>query len=148
MTQFSFKALADTSSVLLLVTALQVATVSFAADDPVGIGNEDPLFRAEQMFRSGSFVASIDVFKMADGLNRNEGVVGASRSYAMIGRYDEAIAVCEELIDGDDYVDFPLVATQLAEVKRMIGQSAQALEIFAAVVDEDLQGAPVRTLVQ
>ncbi|MBT8147931.1 MAG: tetratricopeptide repeat protein, partial [Gammaproteobacteria bacterium] len=119
------------------------------AQDPVTVDiAEAPLFRGEQLFQSGSFVAAIDVFKTADGLDRNEGVVGASRSYAMLGRYDEAIAICEELIDGGDYVDFPLVSTQLAEMLRTVGRSSDALGILAAVVDTDLQMAPVRSLVQ
>ncbi len=117
--------------------------------DPAGTDTgEAPLFRGEQLFQSGSFVAAIDVFKAADGLDRNEGVVGASRSYAMLGRYQEAIEICEELIDGNDFADFPLVSTQLAEMLRTVGRSAEALEILAAVVDEDLQMAPVRALVQ
>jgi len=123
-------------------------SVSMLAQDTVIEPLESPLFRGEQLYQSGSFVAAIDVFKLADGLDRNEGVVGASRSYAMLGRYDEAIAICEELIAGGNYVDFPLVSTQLAEMKRTVGQSAEALAILSDLVDSDPQGAPVRALVQ
>lgn len=150
MTNFSFKLLFRSLPLLLLLllSVLLLSTVSLAAENTTVTGNESPLFRGEQLFQSGSYVAAVDIFKLADGLNRNEGIVGASRSYAMLGRYDEAIDICEEIIDGGDYVDFPLVATQLAEVKRMVGQSAEALDIFSAIADDDIQGAPVRTLVQ
>lgn len=130
---------------LILLLPLSVSTL---AQDTVIEPLESPLFRGEQLYQSGSFVAAIDVFKLADGLDRNEGVVGASRSYAMLGRYDEAIAICEELIAGGNYVDFPLVSTQLAEMKRTVGQSAEALAILSDLVDSDPQGAPVRALVQ
>ncbi len=130
---------------LILLLPLGVSTL---AQDNVIETLESPLFRGEQLYQSGSFVAAIDVFKLADGLDRNEGVVGASRSYAMLGRYDEAIAICEELIAGGNYVDFPLVSTQLAEMKRTVGQSPEALAILSDLVDSDPQGAPVRALVQ
>ncbi len=130
---------------LALLLPFGLAAVAQDSADDVG---ESPLFRGEQLYQSGSFVAAIDVFKSADGLDRNEGVVGASRSYAMLGRYDEAIAVCEELIDGGSYADFPLVSTQLAEMKRAVGLSGEAREILSSVVDSDPQGAPVRSVVQ
>ena len=77
-------------------------------------------------------------------------VVEASRGFAMGGDYGEAIAVCEEAIGGDsddDYADKPLISTQLAEVKRVIGESAGAVDILEAVVEGNLE-PPVRSLVQ
>lgn len=106
-----------------------------------------PLYRGEELFQNGSFLAAVDVFKQADGLDLEEGMVGASRSYVMIGNYAAAIALCEQTIDGGDYADFPLLSTQLAEVYRMVGKSAKALEILKAVVDGQLD-PPVRVLVQ
>jgi tetratricopeptide (TPR) repeat protein len=130
-----------------LALLLPLGSNALAQDALVDTG-ESPLFRGEQLYQTGSFVAAIDAFKTADGLDRNEGVVGASRAYAMLGRYEEAIAICEELIDGGEYVDYPLVSTQLAEMLRVVGRSADAVAILAAVVDADPQGAPVRALVQ
>ena len=109
--------------------------------------NESPLFRGEQLLRSGSYAAAADIFQMADGLERNEGVVGASRAFFMMGNSVEAINVAEEFIEDEDYARFPLVSTQLSEVKRSIGQSSEALEILAIVVEEQFE-PPVRTLVQ
>ena len=84
---------------------------------------------------------------MADGLDRNEGLVGASKAFAMMGNYQEAMSVVEAAIDDNDYARFPLLGTQLAEIKRAVGESQEALRILEAVV-LGLADPPVRTLVQ
>ena len=109
--------------------------------------NESPLFRGEQLYLVGSYAAASDVFQMADGLDKNEGIVGASRSLAMMGNYQEAIRLCEATIGSAPKSEFPLVSTQLAEVKRSIGQSQEALAILEEIVTEMFE-PPVRTLVQ
>ncbi|MBM87666.1 MAG: hypothetical protein CMQ41_04755 [Gammaproteobacteria bacterium] len=112
-----------------------------------GTNNGDsPLFRGEELLINGSYAAAADIFQMADGLDRNEGVVGGSKAFFMMGNVQEAISIAEELI-GEDYASYPLVSTQLSEVKRAVGQSTEALEILAVVV-EGLFEPPVRTLVQ
>lgn len=133
---------------LAVFSAASVVSSAQAAEAIFSATAENALVRGEQLFQTGSFVAAIDVFKLADGLDRNEGVVGASRSYAMLGRYEEAITLSEETIGRGDYVDFPLISTQLAELKRAVGESAQAIEILSSLVDDDIQNAPVRALVQ
>ena len=112
------KRLAKLFQLAALAVLLSLGQFAQAQDPAAADTGESALYRGEQLYQSGSFVAAIDVFKTADGLDRNEGVVGASRSYAMLGRYDDAIDICEELIDGGDYADFPLVSTQLAEMLR------------------------------
>lgn len=109
--------------------------------------SETPLFRGEQLYLNGSYAAASDVFQMADGLDRRDGIVGASRAFAMMGNYQEAMAICVEAIGDAAYVDFPLISTQLAEVKRLTGKSVEALEIFENIVEGSFE-APVRTLVQ
>ncbi|MCH7816372.1 MAG: tetratricopeptide repeat protein [Proteobacteria bacterium] len=109
--------------------------------------DDSPLFRGEQLLQNGSYAAASDVLQMADGLDRSDGIVGASKAFAMMGNYQEAIRICEDAIDGSDYARFPLISTQLAEVKRSVGQSQQALAILQAVVAEQA-AAPVRALVQ
>ncbi|MDP6495859.1 MAG: tetratricopeptide repeat protein, partial [Dehalococcoidia bacterium] len=94
-----------------------------------------------------SYAAASDIFQMADGLDRNDGLVGASKAFAMMGNYQQAMAVVEDAIEDAEYVRFPLLSTQLAEVKRGIGQSSQALAILEAVVS-GLADPPVRALVQ
>lgn len=110
-------------------------------------GDNSPLFRGEQLLLSGSYGAAAEILQMADGLDRADGLVGASRALAMMGNFQEAQRILEEEIGDEDYADHPLLATQLAEVKRSIGLSTEALEIFAAVMD-GIAEPPVRTLVQ
>ncbi len=109
--------------------------------------NESPLFRGEQLYLAGSYAAAGEMFQMADGLDRNEGIVGASRSLAMMGNYQEAIRLCESVIGSASKSDFPLISTQLAEVKRAVGESKEALSILDEVVTNSFE-PPVRTLVQ
>ena len=108
---------------------------------------ESALFRGEQLLITGSYAAATDIFQMADGLDRNEGLVGASKAFAMMGNYQEAMSVVESAIEDDEYARFPLLSTQLAEVKRAVGESKEALEILESVV-AGLAESPVRTLVQ
>ena len=108
---------------------------------------ESPLFRGEQLLLAGSYAAAADIFQMADGINQSEGIVGASRAFFSMGNSLEAINVAEAFIEDGDYARYPLVSTQLAEVKREIGQSSEAIEILAAVVEEQFE-PPLRTLVQ
>ncbi len=109
--------------------------------------DESPLFRGEQLLLNGSYAAASEIFLMADGLDRNEGIVGASKALAMMGNYREAMSICESAIENADYARFPLISTQLAEVKRAVGQSSEALAILKTVVD-GVPDVPVRTLVQ
>ena len=129
-----------------IVIGLMIALSVHAQELQIGTG-ESPLFEGEQLLLNGSYAAAADIFQMADGLDRNEGIVGASRAFFMMGNSSEAINVTEQLIGEDAYADFPLVSTQLAEVKRAIGRATEALEILNAVVD-GVAEPPVRTLVQ
>ncbi|MBT3530820.1 MAG: tetratricopeptide repeat protein [Gammaproteobacteria bacterium] len=108
---------------------------------------ESALFRGEQLLLTGSYAAASDIFQMADGLDRNEGLVGASRAFAMMGNYQEAMNVVEAAIEDGDYASSPFLSTQLAEIKRTVGESEEALNILQAVV-QGLGDPPVRTLVQ
>ena len=129
-----------------IVIGLVIASSARAQELQIGTG-ESPLFEGEQLLLNGSYAAAADIFQMADGLDRNEGIVGASRAFFMMGNSSEAINVTEQLIGEDAYADFPLVSTQLAEVKRAIGRATEALEILNALVD-GVAEPPVRTLVQ
>ena len=136
---------------LLLPTGAALAQFDEPGPDPDSAPDftiDAPLDRAEELLQNGSYAAAAEVFQQADGLDRNPGVIGASRALAAMGNLQEAMRVCENLID-EDYADFPLVSTQLAEVKRMAGASAEALAILESVIEGlGVQGAPVRTLVQ
>ena len=134
----------STTAVFLLAgLALNVS----AQDSPQTNTGESPLFRGEQLLMTGSYAAATDIFQMADGLDRNEGLVGASKAFAMMGNYQEAMSVVEVAVEDDEYARFPLLSTQLAEVKRAVGESKEALEILESVVAGSAEPS-VRTLVQ
>jgi len=132
----------------LFACALVLAplTAVVAQDEPDQAG-DSALCRAEQLLLSGSYAAAAEMFQMTDGLDRTDGLIGASRTYFMTGNYQQAESVVADAIENDDYASYPLLSTQLAEVKRAVGASAEALDIFAAVLD-GLPEPPVRTLVQ
>ena len=147
MDQVSNKSMARKYSI---ATVLLLASLAFNAagqDSPQTNTGESPLFRGEQLLMTGSYAAASDIFQMADGLDRNEGLVGASKAFAMMGNYQEAMSVVEGAIVDDEYANFPLLSTQLAEVKRAVGESKEALEMLESVV-AGLAEPPVRTLVQ
>lgn len=130
----------------ILVLAPFAATYTYAQDDQDQSG-DSALFRAEQLLLSGSYAAAAEMFQMTDGLDRTDGLIGASRAYFMTGNYQQAQSVVADAIEDDDYARFPLLSTQLAEIKRAVGESAAALAIFEAIM-EGLPEPPVRTLVQ
>ncbi len=138
---YHLKRLLPLSAALLLVAS------NLTAQDAQTFTGDSPLFRGEELLLSGSYAAASDVFQMADGLDRAEGLVGASKAFAMMGNLQAAINVVQSAIEDDDYARFPLLSTQLAELRRATGESKQALGIFEVVV-RDLADAPVRTLVQ
>ncbi len=124
-----------------LIAVLQIHTVS-AQDD-----NDSILLRAEQLLQSGSYAAASDLFLRAQGLDREEGLVGASRAFAMMGNYEQAMQLCEEALQESSAADLPLLATQLAELLRARGQSSKALALFDAI-NTGMDEPPTRSLVQ
>jgi tetratricopeptide (TPR) repeat protein len=133
-------------SIIACILVLAPLSAAYAQDDQDQAG-DSALFRAEQLLLSGSYAAAAEMFQMTDGLDRTDGLIGASRAYFMTGNYQQAESVVADAIEGDDYARFPLLSTQLAEIKRAVGESAEALAIFEAVM-EGLPEPPVRTLVQ
>ena len=136
----------------LCLVALNFAIISnsFSQDlkENLSIESDEqgsPLARARTLFLSGSYSAASEVYQQAIGLDREDGLVGASRSLAMVGNLKAAAAVIES--DLSRYEDFPLAATQLAEVRREQGQSNEALKIFDLLSSLGDQ-IPLRTLVQ
>jgi tetratricopeptide (TPR) repeat protein len=97
----------------------------------------------ERLYRQGQFSQAADAYLNADAEDRAAAVVGASRSYAMVGEYDQAVAICRETLSR---TNSPAVATQLAEVLFETGKSDQALDVLETVVDR--RDAPIRALVK
>lgn len=108
---------------------------------------DSPLAQGEQLFLRGSYAAAGDAFMRAQGLDLEEGIVGASRAFAMMGDRVQAIAVCERALANAAPPDLPLIATQLAELRLAQGESARALTLFSQI-DAGLDQPPLRTLVK
>ncbi len=134
---------------LSILTLPIVASVSLpvTAQDDVLESNDSALYQAEQLLLNGFYAAAAEMFQMADGLDRIDGLVGSSRAYFMMGNFQDAQRVLENAIEDDEYAGSPLLSTQLAEVKRNLGLSQEALTILRTVVD-GMADPPVRTLVQ
>jgi cellulose synthase operon protein C len=134
---------------LVLAVLSMFALSVFAADNPPADPAAEPipsaLQRGHELALRGSYVAAIDLFSLVDGIDKEEAIIAASRAHMLIGQHEQAMRLCEEAIT--DYASSPLLSTQLAEVKRATGQSAEALEILQAVMADNSE-PPVRTLVQ
>ena len=106
--------------------------------------DESPLIRAGEYFRRGQYEEALTFYQKSEGADRVSGIVGASRSLAMIGQYTESENICRQSLKespGD-----VRIATQLAEVLTLTGRSDEALEIMKQAVESS---APtVRSLVQ
>ena len=104
--------------------------------------------RAQELAAQGSYRAAIELFSLVRDPFRDEEIaLGTARARAAVGEYELAIAALDAHIDGDDPADHPVLATELAEQYRNIGQSARALEILEAVIEGNTT-PPVRSIVQ
>src|SRR5690606_3915249 len=132
----------------LLSVPVMILPMQAHAQDPdqnISVATESPLERGRELYQSGSYLAAVDLFSRATGFEEEEGIVGASRSLAMLGEYEQAITRLEDAID--DPAASPRMSTLLAELKRGTGQSADALQILEEVVQGNTT-PPVRALVQ
>ena len=145
LTYQSLKKLPAVWSVLFVFVLAPAPVV--LAQDAFSTNQDSALFRGEELMLAGSYAAASEIFRQADGLDRIDGLIGASRALVMMGNYLEAETLVAEAIEGDAYVDFPLLSTQLAEIKRMTGQSRAALDILQQAIGGNAE-PPVRSLVQ
>jgi tetratricopeptide (TPR) repeat protein len=127
---------------LLLQASLLALPVS--GQEPI-VQMQPALERAEELLQSGSYLAAIELFQRVDGFDEEAGLLGLSKALALTGEYERAIETLEDAIS--DYAASARLATQLAELKRATGQSAEALQILDAVVTGNTT-PPVRALVQ
>ena len=145
LTYQSLKKLSAVYSVLFVFVLAPAPVV--LAQDVLSTNQDSALFRGEELMLAGSYAAASEIFRQADGLDRIDGLIGASRALVMMGNYLEAENLVAEAIEGDAYADFPLLSTQLAEIKRMTGQSRAALDILQQAIGGNAE-PPVRSLVQ
>ena len=145
LTYQSLKKLPAVWSVLFVFVVAPAPVV--LAQDVLSTNQDSALFRGEELMLAGSYAAASEIFRQADGLDRIDGLIGASRALVMMGNYLEAENLVAEAIEGGAYADFPLLSTQLAEIKRMTGQSRVALDILQQAIGGNAE-PPVRSLVQ
>lgn len=126
---------------------LTLALTLLAAFTVTAQDAESALQRGEELLRAGSYAAASDIFLQAQGVDREEGIVGASRAFAAMGNVAEAVRVCEAALAGKAAERYPLVTTQLAELLRERGESARALALFEQLFAAEAQ-PPARALVQ
>ena len=106
----------------------------------------DYLNRGNELLLRGSYLAAVEAFTgVTDAAWREQAALGISRAHMLTGQYEQAMAAVRPFIRNP--ADAPLAATQMAELYRMTGQSAQAEELLASIVQGQLN-PPVRTLVQ
>ncbi len=133
--------------VVYRLRCLGLALSLLAASAAAAQEAESALQRGEEFLRSGSYAAASETFLQARGIDREEGLVGASRAFAAMGNLSEAIRLCESALSDESTERYPLVATQLAELLRGRGESARALALFEEIVAASSQ-PPTRALVQ
>jgi tetratricopeptide (TPR) repeat protein len=95
--------------------------------------NESPLPQAMAYFRTGLYSEALTLFQKAGGADRVSGAIGASRTWAMMGRYAEAEAICRKTlreVPGDVQI-----SVQLAEILAMTGRSDEAMSILEPVAE-------------
>ena len=106
--------------------------------------NPSALKQATEHFRSGRYPEALELFQEADGADQISGVIGASRTFMMTGRYDAAEAICRKTLMHRP--DDPPIMIELAEILAKTGRSDEALGILAAALQKD--AASPRGLVQ
>ena len=131
------------SSLILISNSLGQNFEQNISQESSALGS--PLERARSFFLAGSYNEASEIYQQAFGLDQEDGLVGASRSLAMVGNLKAAVSVIERNLTR--YADLPLAATELAEVRREQGRSSEALKIFDSLTSLGDQ-IPLRTLVQ
>lgn len=94
--------------------------------------HESALIEATQHFQAGRYDDALALFQKAKGADLVSGVVGASRTWAMMGQYAAAEGICRDTLKalpGD-----VRTTCQLAEILTLTGRSDEALGILEPVV--------------
>jgi tetratricopeptide (TPR) repeat protein len=94
--------------------------------------NPSALAQATAFFRSGHYVEALGLFQKVEAADRIQGVIGAVRTWIMIGQYGAAEAICLKTL-GNRPGD-PLIIGRLAEILAMTGRSDEAMGILEPAV--------------
>ncbi|MFC1816602.1 tetratricopeptide repeat protein, partial [Thermodesulfobacteriota bacterium] len=98
-----------------------------------GIANDSILIRAKEYYQTGHYSEALTLFQKADGADLVPGVIGASRTLAMIGNYAEAESICRNTL-----TELPgevQITCRLAEVLAETGRSDEAMRLLEPVVN-------------
>jgi tetratricopeptide (TPR) repeat protein len=128
---------------IFLFNALMVVTLPLFSEK-TATANPSTLAQATEYLRTGRYPEALSLFQKADGADRISGVIGASRTWVMTGRYGEAEAICRKTLR--QRAGELRITNQLAEILAMTGRSDEAMDILEAAVNA--AGASPRSLVQ
>lgn len=118
------------------------------AQAQTGNSDAETLERAQDLHLRGSYRAASELYTLIRGeFYQQDVAVGRALSLSAMGETDAAIDVLRQQLGSDDPADQPAVATRLAELLRDTGNSAEALDMLAAVIDGH-NNPPLRSLVQ
>lgn len=117
----------------LQIFLLLIPTLTFPLLSQTASAAESLLPQANVYYRTGRYAEALTLFQKAGGTDRVSAVMGASRTFAMIGRYAEAEAICRETLR--EVPGNVPISVQLAEILSMTGRSDEAMSILEPVIN-------------
>ena len=94
--------------------------------------HESTLIEATQHFQAGRYDDALPLFQKARGTDLVSGVIGASRTWALMGQYSAAEGICRDTLKA--LPGEVRTTCQLAEILSLTGRSDEALGILEPVV--------------
>ncbi len=94
--------------------------------------HESALIEATQHFQAGQYDEALALFQQVKGTDLVSGVIGASRTWAMMGQYIAAEGICRDTLKA--LPGEVRTTCQLAEILTLTGRSDEALNILKPVV--------------
>ncbi len=109
-----------------------LAGAAYPLVSPTAATHESALIEATHHFQAGRYDEALALFQQVKGTDRVSGVIGASRTWAMMGQYIAAEGICRDTLKalpGD-----VRTTCQLVEILTLTGRSDEALGILEPVV--------------
>ena len=111
---------------------------------PMAVAQNAALVQAERSFYRGHYQEALAAYQEVQGADRVAALVGASRTWAMLGDYETAENHCRQALKA--FPNNGRIATELAELWVMQGKSRQALDILKTTVESP--NPSIRSFVQ